>query len=136
MVAPVPTLSLKGWLEDPHEKGSQLMGWFMISQATQSRTFHGNIASMSELVVKYGKSPTALCEHIKIQLESLYRAYFDEATVSVIDLPLDGESTEHSRYQVKITVDAYVTNQRIQVLEGADIGDSTFNRVKAALNGN
>jgi len=135
MVMPVPTLSLKGWLHDPHEKGSQLMGWFMMAQATQSRTFYGNIASMSELVVKYGKSPGALCDHIRIQLEQLYRAYFDEVLVTVIDLPLTGESEDNSRYQVKIAVSAYANNQRIEIMEGADIGNSTFKRVMVALNG-
>lgn len=135
MVMPVPTLSLKGWLHDPHEKGSQLMGWFMMAQATQSRTFYGNIASMSELVVKYSKSPGALCDHIRIQLEMLYRAYFEEVLVNVIDLPLTGESEDNTRYQVQITVSAYGNGQRIDIMEGADIGNSTFKRVMEALNG-
>lgn len=135
MVALVPTLSLKGWLEDPHEKASQLMGWFMMAQATQSRTFYGNIASMSDLVVRFGKSPGALCDEIKLQLESLFRSYFDEAEATVINLPLDGEDDANGRYQVKITLTAYTEGRRINLLEAIDVGNSTFNRVKAAING-
>ena len=134
MSALVPTLTLKGWLEDANEKGSQLMSWFMMSQATQSRTFYGNIASMSDLVVRFGKMPGAMCDNTKIQLEQLFRGYFDEVQAEVTELPMPGETEFNGRYQIKILVTAFNGRERINVMENAEIENSTFRRIMETVN--
>lgn len=134
MASPVPTMSTKGWLTEPHEKGQQLMAWFMMSRPTQSMTFVGNVSSMSELVVKYGKSPGALCDHTKIVLDQYFGRYFDAVDTEVKEIPMPGETAQHGRYQIQITVTAVEGQQRINVMEGAEIGDNSFTRVRNLIN--
>lgn len=134
MAAAVPTLTTKGWLTEPNEKAEQLMAWFMVAEHTQSKTFFGNISSFSELVVRHGKSPLAMTENTKIQLESYLGRYFDYVEVEVRDFPLPGESEFNGRFMISIRVTATQDGARINLLEKAEINNSVFKRVVEELN--
>lgn len=130
-----PQLSPQGWGTSTKQIVDNTLARFFVSEGNQSTTFRGRIASMSDLVAKYGNNPSALTQETKIALERLFSRIVDVVEVTVIEIPLTPGGTKYEgRYGIEITVEVVINGERRNLLETLDIGDTTFKRVTEYMN--
>lgn len=84
MANEVPTLSVKGWLEDPKAKADRILAYYLTSNHSQTNIFRGSIASLPKLVQQYGNDADALRTKSRQQLEQLFAGFFDQVFVETL----------------------------------------------------
>lgn len=79
----LPTLSVDGWISSLNKKADHLMGYFLLSQYSQSVLYHSNIQSFPYLIARYGDDQQALREQVGLSFYDLFTPYFDEVNYQV-----------------------------------------------------
>lgn len=83
MARVVPVLGSAGFATDLTIKADEALTNFYISQHSQTDMYRGAIASLSELVAKFGNSATNLENETRDVLEDYFGRQFDEVTLDV-----------------------------------------------------
>ncbi len=74
----IPTMSVLGWVSAPEEVGSYALSCFFTSNRSQSVLTQTSIASLSDLVKRYGNDENQLQKQAQEILERHMRGYFGE----------------------------------------------------------
>ena len=130
-----PQLSVRGWGTSNREVIDSTFARFFVTDASRSNTFLGRITSMSSLCALYGNNPTTMAAETKIAIERLFQNVAEFVEATVVETPLVGDYTPGNRYGLKITVEAVLNGERINLLQELAIGDSSFSIVKDFLEG-
>lgn len=77
----IPTLSSSGWVGDVPEKLDKLLGYFLVSEASQSFLYEGSVASFPAMIQNNTEQPERLALQTKSSLVSLLGRYFDGVEV-------------------------------------------------------
>lgn len=97
----IPSLSASGWVGDVPEKLDKLLGYFLVSEKSQSFFFDGSVASFPAIIQNNTEQPDRLADETRSALVSLLSRYFEGAEVDaearvpdtnrpdLIDLTLD-----------------------------------------------
>jgi len=97
----IPSLSASGWVGDVPEKLDKLLGYFLVSEKSQSFIFDGSVASFPAIIQNNTEQPMRLADETRSTLVTLLSRYFDGAEVDaeattpdpdrpdLIDLSLD-----------------------------------------------
>ncbi|MNE09521.1 hypothetical protein D3C80_1021950 [compost metagenome] len=131
MAVQVPSLSASGWVGNISEKCDKLIGYFFVSDFSQSHLYAGNIASLPYIIKASAENRSLLRSETSKQLTNLLRPYFDSVQVDV--QVLDGDPTDPGK--VNLRVDATVTQDGTIYSVGKEI--QTINsKVVAIFNAN
>ena len=102
MSAVLPSLSSAGWVSDPSVLIPNLLAEAMVSDASQSTIYFGEITSIADLVQKYQTNPSEMANRLEGALIKYYSRYYSSgvnASVSVpLPIPTDG------KYQINMSV--------------------------------
>lgn len=79
----LPTLSVDGWITSINKKADHLMGYFLLSQYSQSVLYYSNIQSLPYLIARYASDQMTLREQIGLSFYELFTPYFDEVSYQV-----------------------------------------------------
>jgi len=97
----IPSLSASGWVGDVPEKLDKLLGYFLVSEKSQSFFYEGSIASFPAIIQNNTEKADRLADETRSTLVALLSRYFDAAEVDaeartpdanrpdLIDLTLD-----------------------------------------------
>lgn len=99
---PVVTLSSKGILTQPNDKADELFGCFMLSNASQSNIYKGNVLSFPAIIQNNANNPSGLVSDTKQALTTLYSGHYDAVLVDV-NIADVNDNTDN-RYAVTINV--------------------------------
>lgn len=82
-----PGLDEEGWTNNPNAVADRLFADFMLSEASQTFAFPGDVSSYPELLQKYRHEPVKLCAEIDFALTRLFGRYFTgvSCTSTVLD---------------------------------------------------
>lgn len=83
MKAPVPSLSLLGWMTNPRESLDILVTQFFLTNASQTNSLYGKIPTAQSILQEFADDPVQAASQMMIQLNDLLRKYYDDSSVSV-----------------------------------------------------
>lgn len=83
MAIRVPSLSPSGWTEDIAVRADKLLGYFLVSEESQSNMYRGEIASLPAIVKKNNSNKVGLRDEVEKRLGDMLERYFERATVEV-----------------------------------------------------
>ena len=91
-IRPVPTLSSKGYVYTTEEKIDHLLAYALLSNASQSSLFRGEVTSFQELIQRTQGDRIALQSQADMALGNYFSRYFDDVVteIVVLDDPDDG----------------------------------------------
>ena len=72
----IPSLSENGWVANSKDMLSNLMSYYILSDAAQSIAFQDNIINLPETYYKYINDPDGMASGIKEDLDKLLSRYF------------------------------------------------------------
>lgn len=124
---PVISLSSKGILTQPNDKADELFGCFMLSNASQSNIYSGNVASFPGIIQANANNPDGLARDVKQALTTLYSGHFDAvlADVSIRDV---NDNTDN-RYAVTINVTYTQGNESYSLGKLATVTTSLVSKI-------
>lgn len=117
MSVQLPTLSASGWVSNIPEKLDRLIGYFIMSDHSQSHLFAGSIASLPHLIQNNAEDDSALIRETSSVLTALLGSYFDSAEVNV-DLT---HPTDEDPNRQNLRIDATVTQDGVRHSVGREI---------------
>lgn len=117
----VPTLSTDGWVTDPVIMFDRAFADFMTSNYSQSKEFHGAIASLPWVIQKTTGDPTALKNVSKKILEDHLNDLFD---VVQVDTEVRDHPTDKGRLQLIFYVNGVVDSVPYNFVKGIENIDS------------
>lgn len=85
------SLSEQGWISDPKIILSYIMTSYMLTDASQSLVFEGNLKSLPETYYKHINDPTAMASAMSSELNVLLLAYFVHADVDAQAKQVNGK---------------------------------------------
>lgn len=85
----IPSLSSSGWVVEVAEKLDKLIGYFLVSEKSQSFMFDGSVASFPAIIQHNTERPDRLAEEARASLVNLLSRYFDSAEVDAVAEALD-----------------------------------------------
>lgn len=85
----IPSLSSSGWVVEVAEKLDKLLGYFLVSEKSQSFMYDGSVASFPAIIQNNTERPDALAEEARSTLVNLLSRYFDAAEVDAVAEALD-----------------------------------------------
>lgn len=97
----IPSLSASGWVANVPEKLDKLLGYFLVSEKSQSFMFQDSVVSFPAIIQNNTERPERLADETRTALVTLLSRYFDSAEVDatintpdsnrpdVLDLTLD-----------------------------------------------
>lgn len=131
MAVQVPSLSASGWVGNISEKLDKLIGYFFISDFSQSQLYNGSIASLPYIIKTCAEDRSRLRSTTNKTLTNLLRPYFDSVQIDV--QVLNDDPTDPGK--VNLRVDATVTQDGTIYSVGKEI--QTINgKVVAIFNAN
>jgi hypothetical protein len=83
MAVQVPSLSASGWVGNISEKLDKLVGYFFVSDYSQSHLYKGSIASLPNIIKECAENQSLLISQTTKVLTNLLRPYFDRVQVDV-----------------------------------------------------
>lgn len=83
MAVQVPSLSASGWVGNISEKLDKLIGYFFVSEFSQSHLYRGNIASLPYIIKQCAENQSLLLSETTKVLTNLLKSYFDRVQVDV-----------------------------------------------------
>lgn len=83
MAVQVPSLSASGWVGNISEKLDKLIGYFFVSEFSQSHLYRGNIASFPYIIKQCAENQSLLLSETTKVLTNLLKSYFDRVQVDV-----------------------------------------------------
>lgn len=117
MSVQVPSLSASGWVGNISEKLDKLVGYFFVSDYSQSHLYRGNIASLPFIIKMATENQSLLISETTKTLTNLLKSYFDrvqvDVTATVEDPNKPGELT--------LQVDAEVTQDGVKYSVGKQL---------------
>ncbi|MND14827.1 hypothetical protein D3C81_193540 [compost metagenome] len=131
MAVQVPSLSASGWVGNISEKCDKLIGYFFVSDFSQSLLYNGHIASLPYIIKECAENASLLRSETTKQLTNLLTPYFDSVQVDVQVLNDDPKDPG----KINLRVDATVTQDGTIYSVGKEI--QTINaKVVAIFNAN
>ena len=93
MTIRLPTLSPIGWVEDTAIKADKLMGYFLVSEASQSNLYNKEVVSFPDILRKHQSERAPLQRAVEESLSVYFSRYFDgaDAEVTVTDNTQEGK---------------------------------------------
>ena len=79
----IPTLSARGWLQDPISTLDLLFAHFLASDYSQTYMYPDNVSSLPYLIHLYGDKPDELVNNIRDTLSKYMGRYFDTVDIDV-----------------------------------------------------
>ncbi len=133
----VATLSTTGWLQGTFEKADKLMGYFLLSDASQSTEYKGEVASLPWLIKTYGinTNESQLITEVTATLQRLYGRHYDNVSVEArVEYPndrLDNRANLIVSIVIQENGQSYPINKAFEVLDGIarDITDQLNNGI-------
>lgn len=105
MVVKIPSLSSSGWTEEISEKADKLMGYFLISEASQTSLYRGNVTSLVSILRLNSDDEYSLRTDVRDSLEAFLRRYFEEVDVTVTIT----ENMDTGKYGLDLEIEAIIT---------------------------
>ena len=122
MKAPVPSLSLNGWVSNPREALDLLVSYFFLTNASQSNIYRGEVSSAQEIIQRNANDTQAAASELGVALNRLLRKHYVETFISV-EHRLDDASKSSSVVQFILSgtvTDNGVTYQLSKLVETKD----------------
>lgn len=105
MDAPVPTLSMQGWVTDPAGKLDFALSHFFLSEANQTNLYPGHVYSFPQLVQQCGGEASQLISLLQDALQNYLKSYYSYAQVEVTpDTDLNIDPALRVSVTAKITI--------------------------------
>lgn len=123
----IPSLSASGWVGDVPEKLDKLLGYFLVSEKSQSFFFEGSVASFPAIIQNNTEQPDRLADETKSALVSLLSRYFDAAEVDAEARVPDSNRPD----LIDLTLDIRVMSESRQYYAGREL--SLINSKLAAI---
>lgn len=83
MTAPVPSLSMAGWVNDPTNKSDLLMSHFFEADKAQTYLYGQNISNLQWIIEQYGSNINDVTQQMRYALETYLSRYYDTVIVDV-----------------------------------------------------
>ena len=120
MAVQVPSLSASGWVGNISEKLDKLVGYFFVSDFSQSHLYRDSIASLPYIIKTCTENQSLLLSETTKVLTNLLRPYFDrvqvDVTVAVEDANKPGELTLQVDAQVGQDGVTYSVGKQLQII--------------------
>lgn len=120
MAVQVPSLSASGWVGNISEKLDKLVGYFFVSDYSQSHLYRGSIASLPYIIKECAENQSLLISQTTKNLTNLLRPYFDrvqvDVTVTVEDPNKPGELNLNVDAQVGQDGVTYSVGKQLQII--------------------
>lgn len=110
MAYPVPSLDGSGYIQDPNIKVDTLFANYAATQYSQTILFRDNISSFSKDIQLCSQQWEKLPEYIKVSLDRLFTAYFDQVDIYV---ELDEASMENNDGTFKLLITGTVVQDTV-----------------------
>lgn len=110
MAYPVPSLDGSGYIQDPNIKVDTLFANYAATQYSQTILFRDNISSFSKDIQLCSQQWEKLPEYIKVSLDRLFTAYFDQVDIYV---ELDEASMESNDGTFKLLITGTVVQDTV-----------------------
>lgn len=123
---PVPTLSSKGYIRTTQEKIDHLLAYALLSNASQSTMFRGEITSLQELIQRTQGDRVGLQAQCDTLFNGYFSRYFDDVAtdIQVQDDPKDGR-----KLILRIYIQVRDGNQTLSVGHSIQFMDGLFQKV-------
>lgn len=123
---PVPTLSSKGYIRTTQEKIDHLLAYALLSNASQSTIFRGEITSLQELIQRTQGDRVGLQAQCDTLFNGYFSRYFDDVAtdIQVQDDPKDGR-----KLILRIYIQVRDGNKTISVGHSIQFLDGQFQKV-------
>lgn len=125
-IRPVPTLSSKGYVYTTEEKVDHLLAYALLSNASQTPMFRGQITSFQELIQRTQGDRIALQSQADTALNNYFSHYFDDVSteIAVLDDPKDGR-----KLRLRIFISVRDNGRTVSVGMIAQFMDGIFKKV-------
>ena len=117
MSVQVPSLSASGWVGNISEKLDKLVGYFFVSDYSQSHLYRGNIASLPFIIKMATENQSLLISETTKVLTNLLKSYFDRVQVDVTATAEDPNKPG----ELTLQVDAEVTQDGVKYSVGKQL---------------
>lgn len=117
MSVQVPSLSASGWVGNISEKLDKLVGYFFVSDYSQSHLYRGNIASLPFIIKMATENQSLLISETTKTLTNLLKSYFDRVQVDVTATAEDPNKPG----ELTLQVDAEVTQDGVKYSVGKQL---------------
>lgn len=117
MSVQVPSLSASGWVGNISEKLDKLVGYFFVSDYSQSHLYRGNIASLPFIIKMATENQSLLISETTKALTNLLKSYFDRVQVDVTATAEDPNKPG----ELTLQVDAEVTQDGVKYSVGKQL---------------
>jgi hypothetical protein len=125
-IRPVPTLSSKGYVYTTEEKVDHLLAYALLSNASQTPMFRGQIMSFQELIQRTQGDRIALQSQADTAFNNYFSRYFDDVSteIAVLDDPDDGR-----KLRLRIYISVRDNGRTVSVGMIAQFMDGIFKQV-------
>lgn len=125
-IRPVPTLSSKGYIYTAEEKIDHLLAYALLSNASQTSLFRGEISSLQELIQRTQGDRISLQSQADMMFNRYFSRYFDDVQteIAVLDDPTDGR-----KLRLRIFISVREGDRTISVGTVAQYMDGVFKGV-------
>lgn len=117
MAVQVPSLSASGWVGNISEKLDKLVGYFFVSDFSQSHLYRGNVASLPYIIKECTENQSLLLSTTTKVLTNLLRPYFDRVQVDVTATVEDPNKPG----EITLMVDATVAQDGVTYSVGKEL---------------
>jgi len=117
MAVQVPSLSASGWVGNISEKLDKLVGYFFVSDFSQSHLYRGNVASLPYIIKECTDNQSLLLSTTTKNLTNLLRPYFDRVQVDVTATVEDPSKPG----EINLMVDAQVAQDGVTYSVGKQL---------------
>lgn len=132
MANSLPTLSMDGNVSDPILKADRLLAYFFTSDAHQSNSFQGSIASLPYIIKECANNPQEVASMATSVLNNLFDSYYDSVNC---DIETDNIVSANGKLSVNLIVKLSFTqaNQSYNLARIAEVIDSKLSRVAEVI---
>lgn len=125
----VPSLSMRGLVDNVGDRVDLLLSYFLIANYSQTELYYSKITSLSYLVKRFGNQPSELTAQIKRVLSQQLLRYFEGALVECSYTYLSA-GLSSGPYQIRIVITALDANGvRVNIASDLDIIDGKFKEI-------
>lgn len=132
----VPSLSVRGWKDEPGEILSSLFAYYLSTDYLQSVAWQGKLASFQYQLEKHQQNPGALRDAISTTFESLLTTQFPEPGSVTVEVSIESVSEETpSQLEIKIEVKVHYNGMMYELAKSLETENSTVKRIVDLNNG-
>lgn len=134
MAVKIPTMSIAGWIDSPHEKASYLIGAFIAAKYSQSTALYGRITTLQYLVQKYANRLVDLENELRVIFEEKINSAFPGTATSNVEV-LQTDPENPSVFTIHLSCEIADNGRTYQVGKLVQYNGSVMLKIQEIANG-